>query len=60
MAQAVAGVLNEPQFTEKNIAAHGFKPVGSPPDEFAAYLRRDSESRAKAIKLAGAGAQASQ
>lgn len=53
-------VLNEPQFIEKNIVAKGFKPVGSAPDEFAAYLRKDSESRAKAIKLAGAGSQTSQ
>lgn len=49
-----ARVLNEPDFRDKNVIAKGYKLVASSPEEFAAYLRKDSESRAKAVKISGA------
>lgn len=52
-----ARVLSEPDFRDKNVIAKGYKLVASSPEEFAAYLRKDNESRAKAVKLSGAKAE---
>jgi len=50
-------ILDEPEFRQKQLIDKGYDVVGSPPAEFAAYIRRDSESRARAVKISGAKAE---
>ncbi len=52
-----ARVLSDPDFRDKNVIAKGYKLVASSPEEFAAYLRKDNESRARAVKVSGAKAE---
>jgi tripartite-type tricarboxylate transporter receptor subunit TctC len=53
----VKRILDDPEFREKQLIARGYEVVGSAPEEFAAYIRRDSESRARAVKISGAKAE---
>ena len=53
----VRRVLEEPDFRQKQLIDKGYEVVGSSPDEFAAYIRKDSESRARAVKISGAKAE---
>ena len=53
----VKRVLDEPDFRQKQLIDKGYEVVGSAPDEFAAYIRKDSESRARAVKISGAKAE---
>jgi tripartite-type tricarboxylate transporter receptor subunit TctC len=50
-------ILDDPEFRQKQLVARGYDVVGSSPEEFAAYIRRDSESRARAVKISGAKAE---
>jgi tripartite-type tricarboxylate transporter receptor subunit TctC len=50
-------ILEEPDFRQKQLIDKGYEVVGSAPDEFAAYIRKDSESRARAVKISGAKAE---
>jgi len=50
-------VLEEPEFRDKQLVAKGYEGVGSSPQEFAAYLRKDFESRGRAVKISGAKAE---
>src|SRR2546427_8367280 len=50
-------ILDEPQFRQKQLIEKGYEVVGSSPDEFTAYLKRDSASRARAVKISGARAE---
>jgi tripartite-type tricarboxylate transporter receptor subunit TctC len=50
-------VLDDPEFRQKQLIDRGYEVVGSGPDEFAAYIRKDSESRARAVKISGARAE---
>ena len=50
-------VLDDPAFRQKQLIERGYDVVGSGPDEFAAYIRKDSESRARAVKISGARAE---
>src|SRR5687768_1024760 len=50
-------ILDEPEFRQKQLIARGYDVVGSAPEEFAAYIRKDSESRARAVKISGAKAE---
>jgi tripartite-type tricarboxylate transporter receptor subunit TctC len=50
-------ILDESDFRQKQLVEKGYEVVGSAPDEFAAYLRKDSESRARAVKISGARAE---
>lgn len=50
-------ILDEPAFREKQLIARGYEVVGSSPQEFAAYIRKDSESRARAVRISGAKAE---
>lgn len=47
-------LLEEPEFRAKQLVAKGYEVVGSSPEEFAAFLRTDSESRGRAVKISGA------
>jgi len=50
-------VLDEPGFRQKQLIDKGYEVVGSAPDEFVAYLKKDSENRARAVKISGAKAE---
>ncbi|HKQ27876.1 MAG TPA: tripartite tricarboxylate transporter substrate binding protein [Burkholderiales bacterium] len=50
-------VLDDPEFRQKQLIDRGYEVVGSGPEEFAAYIRKDSESRARAVKISGAKAE---
>ena len=50
-------IIEEPEFRQKQLIDKGYEPIGSAPDEFAAYIRKDSESRARAVKISGAKAE---
>jgi tripartite-type tricarboxylate transporter receptor subunit TctC len=50
-------VLEEPEFRQKQLIDRGYEVVGSGPEEFAAYIRKDSESRARAVRISGAKAE---
>ncbi len=49
-------ILEEPQFRQKQLIDKGYEVVGSSPREFAAYMRKDFESRGRAVKISGARA----
>jgi tripartite-type tricarboxylate transporter receptor subunit TctC len=53
----VKRILDEPEFRQKQLIDKGYDPVGSPPGEFAAYIRKDRESRGRAVKISGAKAE---
>ena len=50
-------ILDEPEFRQKQLIDKGYEVVGSGPEEFAAYVAKDSESRARAVKISGAKAE---
>ena len=50
-------ILEEPEFRQKQLIAKGYDVVASSPEEFAAYLKTDSASRARAVKISGAKAE---
>lgn len=53
----VKRILEEPEFRQKQLIERGYDVVGSSPEEFAAYIRKDSASRARAVKISGAKAE---
>jgi tripartite-type tricarboxylate transporter receptor subunit TctC len=55
--QDTKNVLDDPEFRQKQLIDRGYEVVGSAPEEFAAYIRKDSESRARAVKISGAKAE---
>jgi tripartite-type tricarboxylate transporter receptor subunit TctC len=50
-------LLDDPEFRQKQLVERGYDVVGSAPEEFAAYIRKDSDSRARAVKISGAKAE---
>jgi tripartite-type tricarboxylate transporter receptor subunit TctC len=50
-------ILDESDFRQKQLIDRGYEVVGSSPEEFAIYLTKDSESRARAVKISGAKAE---
>src|SRR5258706_1390240 len=50
-------ILDDPEFRQKQLIDKGYDLVGSSPAEFAAYIKRDTESRARAVKISGAKAE---
>jgi tripartite-type tricarboxylate transporter receptor subunit TctC len=57
LQREISRFMSEPEFRERQIIAKGYDAVLSTPEEFALYLRRDSESRARAIRISGARAE---
>jgi tripartite-type tricarboxylate transporter receptor subunit TctC len=50
-------ILDDPDYRQKQLIEKGYDVVGSSPDEFTAYIRKDSASRARAVKISGAKAE---
>jgi tripartite-type tricarboxylate transporter receptor subunit TctC len=50
-------IIEDPEFRDKQLVARGYEPVGSSPEEFSGYIRKDSENRARAVKISGARAE---
>ena len=50
-------LLQDPEFRQKQLIDRGYEVVGSSPEAFAAYIRKDSESRGRAVKISGAKAE---
>ena len=50
-------IVEEPQFRQQQLIDKGYEVVASAPQEFAAYIRKDSESRGRAVKISGAKAE---
>src|SRR3954467_5358077 len=50
-------IIEESDFRQKQLIDKGYDVVGSSPEEFAAYIRKDSESRARAVRISGAKAE---
>jgi len=50
-------VLDEPEFRQRQLIDKGYDVVGSSPEGFAAFLKTDSASRARAVKISGAKAE---
>ncbi|HVJ24888.1 MAG TPA: tripartite tricarboxylate transporter substrate binding protein [Burkholderiales bacterium] len=50
-------IIEEPDFRQKQLIEKGYEVVGSSPEEFVAYIRKDSESRGRAVKISGAKAE---
>jgi tripartite-type tricarboxylate transporter receptor subunit TctC len=53
----VKRILEEPDFRQKQLIDKGYEVVGSSPDEFIGYIKKDSESRGRAVKISGAKAE---
>ena len=53
----IAAILAEPEFREKEITSRGNTAVGSTPEDFAAFIRSDSEYKGKLIRVSGAKAE---
>ena len=50
-------ILEEPEFRQKQLVDKGYEAIGSSPDDFTAYIKKDSESRGRAVKISGARAE---
>ncbi|MBV9362426.1 MAG: tripartite tricarboxylate transporter substrate binding protein, partial [Betaproteobacteria bacterium] len=50
-------IIDDPDFHQKQLIEKGYLPVGSAPAAFAAYIKRDSENRARAVMVSGAKAE---
>jgi tripartite-type tricarboxylate transporter receptor subunit TctC len=50
-------VIEEPDFRQKQLVDKGYEVVGSNPDQFVLYLKKDRESRGRAVKISGAKAE---
>lgn len=50
-------VLEEPEFRQRQLIDKGYEVIASRPDEFGVYIKRDRESRGRAVKISGAKAE---
>jgi tripartite-type tricarboxylate transporter receptor subunit TctC len=50
-------ILEDPEFRQKQLIERGYEVMGSSPEEFASYMKKDSESRQRAVKISGAKAE---
>src|SRR6185503_4324943 len=49
----VKRILEEPDFRQKQLIDKGYEVVGSSPDQFVLYLKKDRENRGRAVKISG-------
>ena len=57
MSHGLGGGIGHWSFLADKLVDKGYDVVGSSPAEFAAYIKRDSASRARAVKISGAKAE---
>src|SRR5437763_3374153 len=50
-------IIEEPEFRQKQLIDKGYDVVGSSPEEFAAYIKKDSAARERAVRISGAKAE---
>jgi tripartite-type tricarboxylate transporter receptor subunit TctC len=50
-------ILAAPEYRQKQLIDKGYDVVGSSPEQFAAYIKTDSEHRASAVRISGAKAE---
>jgi tripartite-type tricarboxylate transporter receptor subunit TctC len=50
-------IIDEPEFRQKQLVDKGYEVVGSSPEEFTIFLKRDLENRGRAVKISGAKAE---
>jgi tripartite-type tricarboxylate transporter receptor subunit TctC len=50
-------ILDEPDFRQKQLVEKCYEVVGSSPQEFVIYLKKDSENRGRAVRISGAKAE---
>jgi len=50
-------IVEEPAFREKELIQRGYEVVASSPEQFANDLKKDSENRARAVRISGAKAE---
>ena len=55
--QDMTKVMAEPDFRQSQLIDKGYEVVASSPRDFVIYLKKDSESRARAVKISGAKAE---
>jgi tripartite-type tricarboxylate transporter receptor subunit TctC len=55
--QDVGKILGEPDFRQRQLVDKGYEVVSSAPQDFVMYLRKDSESRGRAVRISGAKAE---
>jgi tripartite-type tricarboxylate transporter receptor subunit TctC len=55
--QDVGKILSEPDFRQRQLVDKGYEVVSSAPQDFVMYLRKDSESRGRAVRISGAKAE---
>ena len=53
----VKRILEEPDFRQRQLVDKGYEVVASPPGEFVNYLKKDGESRSRAVRISGAKAE---
>jgi len=55
--QETKKILDDPDFRQKQLIDRGYEVIGSSPEHFFSYIRTDSESRGRAVKISGAKAE---
>jgi tripartite-type tricarboxylate transporter receptor subunit TctC len=50
-------ILEESDFRQKQLVDKGYEVVGSSPQDFVIYLKKDNESRGRAVRISGAKAE---
>jgi len=50
---AVAAIMTEPTFRQRNLIARGLEPIGDTPEQFARYIEQDRLDCARAVEEAG-------
>jgi tripartite-type tricarboxylate transporter receptor subunit TctC len=53
----VKRILDEPDFRQKQLVDKGYEVVGSSPEEFVIFLKKDLENRGRAVRISGAKAE---
>ena len=55
--QSTRKILDEPDFRQRQLIEKGYDVVGSSPEDFTAYMKKDSDNRARAVRISGAKAE---
>jgi tripartite-type tricarboxylate transporter receptor subunit TctC len=50
---AIVGIMNEPEFRQRNLIDRGLEPIGDTPDAFARFLAQDRVLSERVVKEAG-------